>query len=160
AVQMTMIAAGLCQGERLRFGQWFGLTLALAGLVFLLSPGLAAPSMKGTLLMLSAGVAWGIYSLRGRRNPDPVATTTGNFLRAIPLAILCSLIFHEHAVFDRMGLLYGAISGAITSGLGYVIWYTVLPNLKASVAATVQLSVPVIAAVGGMIFLGEIFTAR
>jgi len=160
AVQLTMIGAGLCQGEKLHTGQWLGLTIAIGGLILLLSPGLAAPSLRGTLLMLSAGAAWGIYSLRGRQNADPIATTAGNFLRAVPLTILCSLVFLGHARFDRMGLIYGVISGAITSGLGYVIWYKALPKLKSSVAATVQLSVPVIAALGGIIFLSEIFTTR
>jgi len=160
AVQLTMILTGLCQGEKLRTGQWLGLIIAIGGLIVLLSPGLAAPSVRGTLLMLSAGAAWGIYSLRGRQNADPIATTAGNFLRAVPLTISCSLIFRGTRSLDPMGLVYGVISGAITSGLGYVIWYTALPKLKASVAATVQLCVPVIAALGGIIFLSEIFTTR
>lgn len=160
AVQLTMIGTGLCQGEKLRTGQWLGLTIAVGGLILLLSPGLAAPSLKGTLLMLSAGAAWGIYSLRGRQNADPIATTAGNFLLAVPLTILCSLILVRNTQFDPKGLIYGIISGAITSGLGYVIWYKALPKLKSSVAATVQLSVPVVAALGGIIFLSEIFTTR
>jgi drug/metabolite transporter (DMT)-like permease len=160
AVQVTMIITGLAQGECLRAGQWFGLTVALTGLVLLLSPGLTAPSAKGTLLMLSAGAAWGVYSLRGRRNADPITTTAGNFLRAVPLAMVCSLALFHNAHFSPTGLLYGVISGAITSGGGYVIWYSVLPNLKSSTAATVQLSVPVLAAAGGMIFLHESFTTR
>ena len=134
--------------------------MAMSGLVLLASPGLTAPSPKGTLLMLSAGAAWGIYSLRGRRNLDPIATTAGNFLRAIPFAAICSLAFIQRARFAPTGLLYGMVSGAITSGLCYVIWYTALPNLKSSTAATVQLSVPVLAAIGGILFLGERFTAR
>jgi drug/metabolite transporter (DMT)-like permease len=160
AVQLTMIGTALCQGEKLHTGQWLGLTIAIGGLILLLSPGLAAPSLRGTLLMLSAGAAWGIYSLRGRQNADPIATTAGNFLRAVPLTILCSLILLRNTQFDPKGLIYGIISGAITSGLGYVIWYKALPKLKSSVAATVQLSVPVIAALGGIIFLSEIFTTR
>jgi drug/metabolite transporter (DMT)-like permease len=110
--------------------------------------------------MLSAGAAWGVYSLRGRRNADPITTTAGNFLRAVPLAMVCSLALFHNAHFSPTGLLYGVISGAITSGGGYVIWYSVLPNLKSSTAATVQLSVPVLAAAGGMIFLHESFTTR
>lgn len=160
AVQLTMIAAGLSLGDKLRSGQWLGLTIAIGGLIFLLAPGLAAPSIRGALLMLSAGAAWGIYSLRGRQNVDPIATTAGNFLRAVPLTIFCSLIFGGTRSLDPMGLIYGVISGAITSGLGYVIWYAALPKLKSSVAATVQLSVPVIAALGGIIFLSEILTTR
>ena len=160
AVQVTMIVTALVQGERLRLLQWLGLITALAGLVYLILPGLAAPSPQGTVLMLSAGTAWGIYSLRGRRNTDAIATTAGNFLRALPLALISSLFFFQRTRLDPLGLSYGAISGAITSGLGYVIWYTALPHLRSSAAATVQLSVPVLAAIGGMIFLDELFTAR
>jgi drug/metabolite transporter (DMT)-like permease len=160
AVQVTMIAAGLSQGEHLHPKQRLGLSVALGGLILLLSPGLTAPSPRGTILMLSAGIAWGVYSLRGRRNADPIATTSGNFVRAVPLAAVCSLIFFGRTQLDRTGLVYGAFSGAITSGLGYVIWYTALPSLKASTAATIQLSVPVLAALGGIVILHENFTLR
>jgi drug/metabolite transporter (DMT)-like permease len=112
------------------------------------------------VLMLGAGVAWGIYSLRGKNGADAIAATTGNFLRAIPFAALVSLIMLSKVHFDSLGIVYAVISGAITSGIGYVIWYTALPNLKAVSAATVQLSVPVLAATGGILFLNEPITSR
>ena len=160
AVQATMILWGLHKGERLRAWQILGLILALTGLVALVFPGLSAPPPGATLLMLSAGVAWGIYSLRGRAAGDPINSTAGNFLRAVPLAALLSLAFLPWAQCDRAGITFAIFSGAIASGLGYAIWYTALPALPAAVAATVQLSVPIIAAAGGILFLGETLTPR
>ncbi|MDP9004681.1 MAG: DMT family transporter [Verrucomicrobiota bacterium] len=160
AVQATMICWGLRRGERLRSLQLIGLTLALSGLVTLLFPGLSAPPIVGSILMLSAGVAWGIYSLRGKAAGDPVSATAGNFLRAIPFAAILALALFPFARFDRAGAGYAILSGAIASGLGYVIWYTALAGLKAASAATVQLSVPVLAAAGGILLLGEPLTLR
>lgn len=160
AVQATMIGYGLWRGERLRPVQMIGLTLALAGLVSLLSPGLAAPPPFSTALMLAAGIAWGIYSLRGKGSGDPTAATAGNFLRAVPLALLLSLALSAQMVWDSAGVLYAIASGALASGVGYAIWYTALPGLAATSAATIQLSVPVIAAVGGVVFLDEAITLR
>lgn len=147
AVQATMIGHGIWAGERLLRLQLVGLVLALAGLVGLLLPGLSAPPVLGSLLMLGAGVAWGVYSLRGRGAGDPIRVTAGNFLRAVPVAAALSLLMHDGTSLD-------------SAGLGYVIWYTALPALKAAKAATVQLSVPVIAALGGIVFLGEPLTLR
>lgn len=158
AVQGTMIVAGVRNGERLRVWQWSGVAIAFGGVVLLLLPGIAAPSVRGSLLMLSAGVAWGIYSLRGKRATDPIAATAGNFIRAMPLAFLLAAAFIPWARLTFAGITYAVISGAITSGLGYVIWYSVLPSLKATSAATVQLSAPVIAALGGILLLGESMT--
>lgn len=160
AVQATMIGFGLYAGERLQSAQWLGLVLALAGLVGLLLPGLSAPPLAGSLLMLGAGVAWGIYSLRGKGAGDPTRVTSGNFLRSIPLALVMSLLLPDQAVFDSAGFWYAVASGALASGMGYAIWYRVLPALKATNAATLQLSVPVIAAVGGVLLLGEPITPR
>src|SRR5204862_5376 len=160
AVQATMIFWGFHKGERLRVIQIIGLILAVIGLVLLVFPGLSAPPIGGSILMLGAGVAWGIYSLRGKGETKAVSATAGNFLRAVPFAAVVSLISLPWARFDRAGILYAIISGAITSGLGYVIWYRALPGLKASSAATVQLSVPVIAAPGGILLLGEGITLR
>ena len=160
AVQATMIGFGLWTGERLQLAQWLGLLLALAGLVGLLLPGLSAPPLAGSLLMLGAGVAWGIYSLRGKGAGDPTRVTSGNFLRTIPLALVMSLLLLDQAVFDSAGFWYAVASGALASGMGYAIWYRVLPALKATNAATLQLSVPVIAAVGGVLLLGEPITPR
>ena len=160
AVQATMILWGLHKGERLRAIQIVGLVVAMTGLVVLLFPGLSAPPLFGSILMLGAGVAWGIYSLRGKRERNPVTATTGNFVRAVPFAAAVSIIFLRWLDLDIAGVIYAIISGAITSGLGYVIWYSVLPSLKAASAATVQLSAPVLAATGGILLLGEPITLR
>ena len=160
AVQATMILWGLHTGERLHAIQVIGLVVALTGLVVLVFPGLSAPSLMGSILMLSAGVAWGVYSLRGKAARDAIAATTGNFLRAVPFAVVVSIILIPWARFDRAGVSYAVISGALTSGLGYVLWYSALPSLRAASAATVQLSVPVLAATGGILLLGEPITFR
>jgi drug/metabolite transporter (DMT)-like permease len=160
AVQATMIGYGLWSGERLLRPQLLGLIMALWGLVGLLLPGLSAPPLVGSALMLSAGVAWGVYSLRGKGGGDPTNVTAGNFLRAAPVAILLSVLLHNDASLDMAGFGYAVLSGALASGLGYAIWYQVLPALKATKAATVQLSVPVIAALGGVVFLGEPISLR
>lgn len=160
AVQATMIGHGIWRGERLLRTQLVGLVLALGGLVGLLSPGLSAPPLSGSLLMLSAGVAWGVYSLRGKGAGDPTRVTAGNFLRAAPIAAVSSVLMYASAHLDGAGFLYAVASGALASGIGYAIWYAALPALKATTAATVQLSVPVIAALGGIAFLGESMNLR
>lgn len=160
AVQATMIVWGFHKGERFDLKQWLGLLLASGGLVLLLFPGLSTPPMGGSCLMLGAGVAWGVYSLRGKVAGDPAAATAGNFLRAVPMAVLLSLVLLPSAPIHRTGIEYAIVSGALTSGVGYVIWYAALPALKATSAATVQLSVPVLAAVGGILLLDETITAR
>ena len=160
AVQATMIGYGIWAGERLLKLQLIGLVLALGGLVGLLLPGLSAPPLYGSVLMLSAGVAWGVYSLRGKGAGDPTKVTAGNFLRAVPIAAALSISMLNDASLDTAGFWYAVSSGALASGIGYAIWYTALPALKATNAATVQLSVPVIAALGGIAFLGEPITLR
>lgn len=160
AVQATMILWGLRRGERLHARQLFGLTLAFAGLVALVFPGLSAPPLSGSIIMLCSGVTWGTYSLRGQGEGDAAASTTGNFLRAVPFAALLSLALLPSAHLHRAGTTYAVFSGAITSGLGYIIWYTALPHLKATSAAIVQLSVPVLAATGGILLLHESLSLR
>ncbi|HYJ03979.1 MAG TPA: DMT family transporter [Chthoniobacterales bacterium] len=160
AVQATMILWGLRKGERLQVRQLFGLIVALAGLVALLLPGLSAPPLAGAILMLAAGVAWGVYSLRGRGTGDAISATAGNFLRAVPLAVVLSVAFILRMHVDAAGIGCAVLSGAIASGVGYVIWYTALPSLKAASAATVQLAVPVLTAAGGILLLGEPLTLR
>ncbi len=169
AVQATMIGRGLWVGDKLGSWQWAGFLLAAAGLVGLLLPGFSAPPMTSAAWMISAGVAWGVYSLRGKSAGDPTQVTAGNFIRAAPLAMLLSLVIFagarvdgriNGAGLDLSGVLYAVASGAITSGIGYAIWYTALPALKATQAATVQLSVPVIAALGGILWLGESLSLR
>jgi drug/metabolite transporter (DMT)-like permease len=160
AVQATMIGHGIWAGERLLKLQLLGLVIALAGLVGLLLPGLSAPPLFGSLLMLGSGIAWGVYSLRGKGAGDPTRVTAGNFLRAVPIAAILSVLMVDRTSLDSAGIWYAVASGALTSGIGYSIWYTALPALKAAKAATVQLSVPVIAALGGIVFLGEPLTLR
>lgn len=160
SVQATMIAWGLWSGERLRGRQWTGLALALSGLAGLMLPGLSAPPLAGALLMIAAGMAWGVYSLRGKGTGDPAAATAGNFLRTVPITLTLSLILLGDAHWDQTGVGYAVASGALASGIGYAIWFAALPGLKATSAATVQLSVPVIAAIGGILFLGENLTPR
>jgi drug/metabolite transporter (DMT)-like permease len=160
AVQGTMITWALRKGERLHARQRIGLALALAGLGALVFPGLSAPPLGGSILMLSAGVAWGIYSLRGKVAGDPASATAGNFLRAVPMAALLSAALLPWTHLDGTGIECAILSGAIASGVGYAIWYTVLPALGGASAATVQLSVPVLAAAGGILFLGEAITLR
>ena len=160
AVQATMIGYGLWHREHLNRLQSIGLVLAAAGLTALLLPGLSAPPLLGSLLMALAGIAWGIYSLRGRGGTDPAASTAGNFARAAPLALGLSAITLSQAQTDTAGIAYALASGALASGIGYVIWYMVMPQLRATSAASVQLSVPVIAALGGVLFLGEAITPR
>lgn len=160
AVQVTMIGHGMWAGERLRKLQLVGLVLAFWGLIGLLLPGLSAPPLHGALLMLGAGIAWGVYSLRGKGAGDPTRVTAGNFLRAVPIAAALSLLMLNRLSLDQAGFWYAVSSGALASGIGYAIWYTALPALKSASAATVQLSVPVIAALGGVVFLGEHINLR
>lgn len=160
AVQTTMIGHGIWSGERMRWLQLIGLALACGGLLVLLLPGLSAPPLTGALLMLGAGIAWGIYSLRGKHGGDPLKVTAGNFLRAAPMALILSLSLLRNASPDPVGVGYAFLSGALASGVGYAIWYTALPFLKSTTAATVQLSVPILAAAGGVFFLGERLTFR
>lgn len=160
AVQTTMIGYGMWRGERLLSLQWLGLVLALGGLVGLTLPGLSAPPLVSSLLMIGAGAAWGIYSLRGKGAGDPTLVTAGNFLRTVPITVVLSLLMLRQTAWDGAGVWYAITSGALTSGIGYAIWYKALPALKATQAATVQLSVPVIAAVGGIILLNESISLR
>jgi len=158
AVQVTMIGYGLWNGERLRGRQILGLMLALLGLVGLLSPGLSPPPLFGALLMAAAGIAWGVYSLRAKGVANPVRATAGNFARAAPFVIALSLSMLPTAALDGAGMLYALASGALASAAGYVFWYAALRQLNATNAAAVQLSVPVLATIGGIVFLGEAVT--
>jgi drug/metabolite transporter (DMT)-like permease len=158
AVQATMLAAGFMAGERMTRIQTTGFVAAVVGLVILVSPGVEAPSLLDSLLMLSSGVAWGVYSLLGRGQKDPTAATAGNFLRAAPMTLALALVAFPWIHPDARGMLYAMLSGALTSALGYVMWYRVLQHMRAMTASTVQLSAPMIASVGGVLLLGESFT--
>src|SRR5689334_4723236 len=160
AVQTSMLGYALAKGERLRPLQVAGLVVAVGGLVYMLLPGLAAPPLIGAAFMLLAGASWAVYSTLGRSAGDPVAATAGNFLRSLPFTLALSLATAADARIDVAGVGYAALSGAITSGLGYVLWYAALPALTATSAATVQLSVPAIAALGGVVLLAEAMSPR
>ncbi len=151
AVQVTMIGAGLWRGERLGAVATGGLLLALAGLGALLAPGVAAPPPVAAALMVGAGIAWGGYSLRGAGGHPPLQATAANFLRALPAAALLALAFAPQVRFDAAGVGFAVVSGAITSGLGYAVWYAVLPRLRALRASALQLGVPVLTAAGGVL---------
>lgn len=158
SVQATMILTGLWCGERLNARQLGGLLLAIAGIVAILTPRLDAPPLGSALLMVVSGVAWGVYSLRGRGVADPMGDTAGNFLRAAFLSVLLSVVLLTRQQFNGFGVLYAVLSGAITSGLGYAVWYAVLPKLTRTRAAAVQLSVPVLASLAGALFVKEPIT--
>jgi drug/metabolite transporter (DMT)-like permease len=160
AVQASMIGWGLWRGERMRLAQIAGFCLAIAGLVALLMPGLSAPPLWAALLMVVAGIAWGAYSLLGRAVRQPTGATAGNFLRAAPMGLVLCLAMRHGLGLDPAGVAYAVISGAVTSGMGYAIWYAALPGLSATTAATIQLSVPVITALGGVAFLNEPVSLR
>ncbi len=160
AVQVTMLLTGLIQGERSDFIQWLGMIAAFAGLVYLVSPGLTAPPILSSAIMIVAGIAWGVYSLRGRGNNNPIAVTTDNFIRTIPFSFIIALVLFPQIQLTTEGFLWAVLSGAVTSGVGYIIWYAALRGLTRTRASVIQLSVPVIAAIGGVILLSEDITLR
>ena len=160
SVQLTMVGFAIMRGQRLRGLQWVGLLAAIAGIGYLLLPGAQAPHLQPALLMIIAGIAWGAYSLLGRGSASPLADTAANFLLATPLALLLSAVLMGPALLDvaswpLRGVLYACASGALASGAGYALWYSVLPRMKAATAATLQLSVPVLTAIMGVVFLSE-----
>jgi drug/metabolite transporter (DMT)-like permease len=160
AVQLTMVLFGLAKGERHGGLGWTGIVAACGGLVYLLLPGVNRPSPSGALLMTLAGIAWGIYTLRGRTSNTPLSSTGWNFIGTVPLALLTLPVFWSGIHLTYLGITLAMISGALASGIGYVLWYGALPHLTPTGAATVQLSVPVIAAFGGVLLLAEPLTAR
>lgn len=160
AVQATMIGYATWTGERLQKMQLLGLLLAFGGLIGLLLPGVSTPPLQGSLLMILSGIAWGVYSLRGKGAKDPIKVTAGNFMRTVPLTAVLSLLLWQNMSLDSAGVGYAIASGALTSAIGYSIWYTLLPALKSSHAATLQLSAPVLTAIGGVLLLSEPITLR
>ena len=160
SVQMTMIFAALRDGERFSPLSWVGFLVAVLGLAWMVSPGVTAPDPLGAVLMAGAGIAWGIYSLFGRGSRDPIDSTGRNFILCVPMVLIVSLSFLDDFRASAAGLVLAISSGAITSGFGYVIWYAALRDLTATRAATVQLTVPVLAAFGGVLWLSEAVTGR
>ena len=159
-VQITMLSTALIKGERPHLAEWLGLLVAINGLIYLVLPGLAAPDPFGAFLMTIAGISWGFYTLKGRGVSDPIETTALNFIRSVPMILLVYLFTFRNAHFSTAGVVYALISGAVTSGVGYAIWYTALKGLTTTQAALLQLFVPIIAALGGIVFLSESLTMR
>ena len=158
SVQFTMIGFGLWRGERLNRWQILGVCSAIVGLGIMFLPSATTPGVVAASLMICSGVAWGVYSILGKKAGDPTLVTTGNFLRSSILAVLLGLLSLPYLVFDMTGFALAVISGALASGAGYAIWYSVLPNITSTQAATMQLSVPVIASLGGLLLLNESIT--
>lgn len=159
-VQITMITSALFQGEKMTSAEWIGVILAFSGLVYLVLPGVSAPSLTGLLLMIISGTAWGLYTLRGKSSQNPLGDTAFNFLRALPFVIILLLFSIDNVKAEPQGIILAVVSGALTSGIGYTIWYMALKGLSAFQASIVQLIVPVIAAAGGVVFLAEIISSR
>jgi drug/metabolite transporter (DMT)-like permease len=160
SVQLTMIGTALFKGERPSLLEWLGLITALCGLVYLTLPGLDSPPLISSLLMAAAGMAWGVYTLRGRSGKDPLMVTAGNFLLAVPFAVITVMVFWPTLHLSNRGIVLAVLSGAMASGLGYTVWYAALKYHTSTRAAVLQLAVPVIAAVGGLLMLGERATVR
>ncbi len=160
SVQITMLGAALQGGEKLGPAQWVGSIVAIGGLVYLVLPGISAPDPLGALLMCVSGIAWGMYSIRGKGVTSPVAMTAGNFARAAPMAVVASAVALSWVHLEPVGILLALISGIVTSGLGYVLWYQALRGLTTAQASVVQLMVPVLAAFGGVAFLAEQMSVR
>ena len=159
-VQITMIASSLISGYKMNGMEWLGILLALAGFLYLLLPGASAPSLSGFILMSLSGIGWGIYSLRGKKSKHPLVDTAYNFLRSLPFLILLIYFLAQESNYSTKGILLALLSGIVTSGIGYTIWYTALKGLNSIQASIVQLLVPVLAAIGGVIFIGELISLR
>jgi drug/metabolite transporter (DMT)-like permease len=159
-VQMTIIGISIARGERPSSLEWIGLAVALGGLVYLVFPGLTSPPLISAVLMAAAGVAWGIYTLRGKGSTDPLADTTGNFIRSVPMIGLAALPFVFQMHISGRGILLAVLSGSVASGIGYTVWYAALKYHTPTRAAVLQLAVPVIAAAGGVIFMSETADSR
>ncbi|MDH5671828.1 MAG: DMT family transporter [Myxococcales bacterium] len=160
AVQATMLVAALRSGERPHPLQWLGLLLAIFGLIYMVLPGVSAPPLPGAALMAVAGIAWGLYTLRGKGVGDPLQETAANFTRSLPFVLVLAVLTYRDAQLTPGGLSLAIASGALASGLGYAIWYSAVPGLTRTAAASVQLTVPVIAALGGVVFMSERITLR
>ncbi|MES0233308.1 DMT family transporter [Citrobacter portucalensis] len=159
-VQLVMTVWGIAQGEKLVILKITGILGALAGIAILLLPGAERPSLYAAIMMVIAGLAWAFYSITGKKITDAPASTGGNFILSIPVALIIPLFFHSHLHIDIYGLVLGVLSGAITSGGAYLLWYSLLPLLRSTTASTIQLSVPCLATLGGILFLGETLTVR
>jgi len=159
-VQFTMIFVNVISGNKLHYSEWIGLIIAFSGFVYFVLPSLTSPSLTGFILMTVAGIAWGFYTLKGRASKAPLNDTAYNFIRTTPFLVILILITFQDALLSPQGVFLAVLSGAITSGIGYAVWYSALIGLSVTQAAVVQLFVPVIAAIGGVIFANEIVSTR
>ena len=160
SVQITMILLSLISGTRLHISEWSGVIVAFTGFIYLIFPSITSPSINGFILMSVSGISWGIYTLKGRNSKNPLMDTTYNFLRTIPFVALLAVFTMQNIDFSSEGVIFALLSGGIASGVGYTIWYIALGDLSSTQAAVIQLSVPVIAAIGGVWFVSEIITFR
>jgi drug/metabolite transporter (DMT)-like permease len=159
-VQLTMIIIGALYGNKLHFSEWLGIALAFVGVIYLVKPSLSTPSLLGFVLMALSGIAWAIYTLLGRGSKQPIIDTTANFLRTVPFVLLLIFFTVQDVNVTNWGVIYAILSGAVTSAVGYAIWYLVLRDMSVTQAAVVQLLVPILAAVGGVLFVGELISMR
>ena len=160
AVQLTMILASLFSGNKLHFFEWTGMAIAFIGFAYLVAPSLTSPSLTGFILMTISGIAWAFYTLRGRASINPISDTAYNFFRTVPFVIVLIAITFRGASLSEQGIFLAVLSGALASGAGYAVWYIALRGLSITQAAVIQLFVPVIAAIGGVIFANEIISLR
>ncbi|MGR8946854.1 MAG: DMT family transporter [Gammaproteobacteria bacterium] len=160
SVQISMLAWQRINGKRLNLFEWCGALMAFAGLIYLVYPTIATPSAMGLLLMTTAGCAWAVYTIRGKASLSPLADTTLNFVRTVPWLCLLALLMHDKLQMSTDGFIYACLSGALASGIGYTLWYVALEKLSATLAAVTQLLVPAIAAMGGVLFVGEMVSLR
>lgn len=160
AVQITMILISIFSGNRLHYLEWTGVVIAFSGFVYLVMPSLSTPSMTGFILMTISGVAWGLYTVRGRECTDPISDTAYNFMRTLPFIAILLLVTIQNANLSQAGIMLAVMSGAIASGVGYSVWYFAIRGLSVTQAAAVQLLVPIIAAIGGVLFANEVVSQR
>lgn len=160
AVQITMIITSVISGNKLHWSEWLGLALAFSGFVYLIIPSLSTPSLAGFILMSVSGMAWAFYTLLGRTSKNPLGDTTYNFIRTLPFLLVLVIFALNNPHITSLGVVLAILSGAIASGIGYFVWYIALTGVSVSQAAVVQLFVPIIAAIGGIIFTNELITQR
>ncbi|GHB39484.1 transporter [Pseudovibrio japonicus] len=159
-VQITMFIGAILQRENVTLQKWIGAALAFSGLAYLLSPSSAGIDPLGAGLMTIAAIGWGIYSLIGRGAANPLKDTGMNFVYAVPIVAVAMLLFPDENQITTIGIALAIVSGAVTSGLGYALWYSIIPKLQTSTAAVAQLTVPIIATAGGIVFLAETIDLR
>jgi drug/metabolite transporter (DMT)-like permease len=158
SVQLTMVLVSLIRGEHPRSLEWIGLLMAVGGLLYLVFPKLSSPPLTSSLLMAAAGAAWGGYTLRGRGSSSPLADTTGNFTLALPMAIIVAVVYWSGVHLSKEGIILAVLSGAVASGIGYTVWYAALKFHSSTSSAVLQLAVPALTALGGILFLNETAT--